>query len=92
VASGQFRHEDAGLMDRTHIRWFTRTTLQEMLQGSGWQVESAISRHIPAVQQQDGFLQAIRGLALAGGFDPEAAVLDAIPFQYMFKCVPDIPS
>jgi trans-aconitate methyltransferase len=30
--------------------------------------------------------------ALWDGFDPEAAVLDAIPFQYMFKCVPDIPS
>jgi trans-aconitate methyltransferase len=24
--------------------------------------------------------------------DPEAAVLDAIPFQYVFRCVPDVPS
>ncbi len=27
---GVFRYEDSGLMDRTHIRWFTRTTIEEL--------------------------------------------------------------
>ncbi|HEY4042179.1 MAG TPA: class I SAM-dependent methyltransferase [Rhodopila sp.] len=89
LASGQFRYEESGLMDRTHIRWFTRTTLLEMFQLTGWQIETGLSRNLPAVPQQAGMLQALRGLAVACGFDPDEAVRDALPFQYVFKCVPD---
>ncbi len=89
LASGQFRYESSGLMDRTHIRWFTRTTALEMLQTSGWTVEAGMTRNLPPVQGQDDYLQALRSLALAGGFDQDQAVADAVPFQYIFKCVPD---
>jgi hypothetical protein len=88
LASGQFRYEDSGLMDRTHIRWFTRTTMLEMFQSTGWQVETGLSRNLPAVPMQDAILDALRGLAVAGGFDPEQAVCDAQPFQYVFRCIP----
>lgn len=30
LLSGEFRYEDSGLMDKMHIRWFTKTTLFEM--------------------------------------------------------------
>ena len=86
LASGQFRYESSGLMDRTHIRWFTRTTALEMLQGAGWRVETGLSRHIPAIPAQDGYLDAIRTFAVAGGFDQDQAVADAAAFQYVFKC------
>lgn len=76
-------------MDRTHLRWFTRITLLEMLQGSGWRVETGITRNLPPSERQTTMLDAIRGVAIAGGFDPEQAVLDATAFQYVFKCVPD---
>jgi trans-aconitate methyltransferase len=89
LASGQFRYESSGLMDRTHLRWFTRITLLEMLQGSGWRVETGITRNLPPSERQTTMLDAIRGVAIAGGFDPEQAVLDATAFQYVFKCVPD---
>ncbi|CCG09771.1 FkbM family methyltransferase [Pararhodospirillum photometricum] len=88
LASGQFRYEDQGLMDRTHLRWFTRITMLEMFAATGWQVEQGLTRLLPAIAQQDAILQALRGLAVAGGFDPEGAVSDALPFQYVFKCVP----
>ena len=88
LASGQFRYESSGLMDRTHIRWFTRTTALEMLQGAGWAVESGLSRHLPAIPAQGAYLDAIRGLAAAGGFDGDQAVADAGVFQYVFKCTP----
>ncbi len=88
LASGLFRYEDSGLMDRTHIRWFTRITLLEMLQATGWKVESGLSRNLPPAPQQAAVLQALRGVALAGGADPEAAGRDATPFQYVLKCVP----
>ena len=35
---GQFRYEDSGLYDRTHLRFFTRETLTEMLTGAGLRV------------------------------------------------------
>lgn len=88
LASGQFRYEDSGLMDRTHIRWFTRTTLIEMLTGAGWRIEQGMSRNLPSAAAQDAILDALRVLARAGGFDAEEAVRDATPFQYVFKCRP----
>ncbi|WP_284347524.1 class I SAM-dependent methyltransferase, partial [Rhodovastum atsumiense] len=88
LASGLFRYENSGLMDRTHIRWFTRTTGFEMFHATGWQVETGLSRNMPAIEQQEGILAALRGLIAAGGGDPETAVQDAVPFQYIFRCVP----
>ncbi|HEX4768849.1 MAG TPA: class I SAM-dependent methyltransferase [Lichenihabitans sp.] len=87
LASGQFRYESSGLMDRTHLRWFTRKTLLEMLGEAGWQVETGFSRNLPTVAQQEVILGALRALALAGGFDADEAVRDAVPFQYVFKCI-----
>ncbi len=35
---GQFRYRDEGLLDRTHLRFFTRAGVLEFLQGNGWDV------------------------------------------------------
>lgn len=88
LASGQFQYESSGLMDRTHIRWFTRLTALDMFEKTGWTVESGRSRLLPPAPIQEPYLAAIRGLAVAGGFDQDAAAADAVPFQYIFKCVP----
>ncbi|WP_157269899.1 class I SAM-dependent methyltransferase [Azohydromonas aeria] len=88
LASGQFRYEDNGLMDRTHIRWFTRITMLEMFAAAGWKVEQGLTRNLPASPLQEGVLAGIRSMAQASGFDPETAVRDALPFQYVFKLVP----
>lgn len=39
VLRGRFDYKQAGVMDRTHIRWFTRSTLMEMIEGAGFRVE-----------------------------------------------------
>lgn len=88
LASGQFRYEDNGLMDRTHIRWFTRITMLEMFQAAGWAVEQGLTRNLPYTPLQDGVLAGIRAMAQASGMDPELAVQDAQPFQYVFKLRP----
>jgi 2-polyprenyl-3-methyl-5-hydroxy-6-metoxy-1,4-benzoquinol methylase len=88
LASGQFRYEDSGLLDRTHIRWFTRTTMLEMFAGAGWRMEQGLARFLPASAQQEAMLQGIRALAQSAGLDPETAVRDATPFQYVFKVEP----
>jgi hypothetical protein len=87
LASGQFRYEDNGLMDRTHIRWFTRLTMLEMFQSTGWSLETGMSRNLTSPHQAQA-LNAIRAFAGAMGLDPELAAQDATPYQYVFRVRP----
>lgn len=38
LSKGRWDYTDSGLMDRTHIRWFTRQTMVEMFEQCGWTV------------------------------------------------------
>lgn len=88
LLSGQFRYEDSGLMDRTHLRWFTLTTMLEMFRDTGWAVVQGLTRTLPVVPQQERALAGIKEFAIACDLDPEVACRDAQPFQYMFKLIP----
>lgn len=87
LASGNFRYEDNGLMDRTHIRWFTRLTMLEMFKAAGWDLVSGVARNLESPHQVRA-LNAVRSFALGMGLDPDVAVQDATPFQYVFKLRP----
>jgi len=87
LSVGDFRYSDGGLMDRTHIRWFTRITLLEMLAQTGWKLDAGMPR-IFNEPQREQFLPALRMMASAMGADPEAAVNDALPLQYVVRAVP----
>ena len=87
LVSGNFRYEDSGLMDRTHIRWFTRVTLLEMFAQTGWRVVQGLTRQLNT-PEQERYLQAVRAFADASGMDTALAVQDATPFQYVFRVVP----
>ncbi len=87
LATGLFRYEDSGLMDRTHVRWFTRVTMIEMFIKAGWKIETAFSRQIPTAAPP-ALMEGIKAIAQAGGADPEQAAVDANAFQYLFKVVP----
>jgi 2-polyprenyl-3-methyl-5-hydroxy-6-metoxy-1,4-benzoquinol methylase len=39
LLKGRFRYADKGLMDRTHLRWFTRESAIELVKGAGLRVE-----------------------------------------------------
>lgn len=66
---GRFRYEETGLLDRTHLRFFTRATLAEFLDSVGLIVEREefTFRHIPAVDRVATIPAA--GRSLAGGYD-----------------------
>lgn len=83
--SGRFIYQDSGLLDRTHIRWFTRLTIYDLFQSNGFQIVEMISRilHQPSDEMKAG----IRQIARASGADSEVAVQDAIPFQYVVRAV-----
>lgn len=88
LACGLFRYEDSGLLDRTHLRWFTRVTALELFQTSGFRIVEGRPRIFPE-SERDRFLPAIKAMAEAAGFDPNQAVADALPLQYVLAAVPE---
>ena len=88
LAVGDFRYEaGGGLMDRTHMRFFTRATMLEMFAGAGFKIEQGFPR-IFGELKNDHIIAAIRSMAIGVGADPDLAVQDSLPLQYVVKAVP----
>ncbi len=87
LVTGAFRYEDTGLLDRTHLRWFTRTTIIEMFDSLRLRIVDARPR-IFEEPMRDRALAGIRAFAHALGANPEGAARDALPFQWLLRAVP----
>jgi SAM-dependent methyltransferase len=83
---GNFRYEESGLLDRTHLRWFTRITIIDLFHSSGFKIIAGVPR-IFDEPEREKVLPAIRSMAVLIGADPEQAVTDATPLQYVVKAV-----
>ncbi len=84
LSIGDWRYTDKGLLDRTHIRFFTRQTILEMLVGAGFEVTDLIPRYIHH-PSAEAFLGVIENLATLTGGDPHTARSEASVFQYIVK-------
>jgi cyclopropane fatty-acyl-phospholipid synthase-like methyltransferase len=84
---GIFRYEEMGLLDRTHLRWFTRITVIEMFQQAGFKIVRAIPK-ILSEPLREKIIPAIKTMAIAIGADPEVAAADATVFQHIVRAVP----
>jgi 2-polyprenyl-3-methyl-5-hydroxy-6-metoxy-1,4-benzoquinol methylase len=84
---GLLRYEIAGLLDRTHLRWFTRITIGELFETSGFRIVEGGGRVIDEPEREK-FFPAIAALARAGDRDPEIAMKDAIPWQWLVRAEP----
>lgn len=83
---GNLRYQDAGLLDRTHLRWFTRVTIIEMFQEAGLKIVHMGGR-IFDEPERENFLPLLRDLAEASGGDPDQAIADARPLQWVVRAV-----
>lgn len=79
---GRWPQEDAGIFDRTHIRWFTLHDMVQLLQGAGLRVERVIPR-IFNPQKAQPLLQALEPAARLLGVTPEALSQGTLPLQYV---------
>ena len=86
LSIGDFRYESDGLMDKTHLRWFTRQTIVEMFTQSGFIIEEGFPR-IFDEPQREVFLPVIGEMARLAGADPQMAIADALPLQYVIRAV-----
>ena len=87
LSVGDFRYEDSGLLDRTHLRWFTRQTMIEMFDHTGFKMETGFPR-IFDEPSRELFIPLIERLASRAGADPKIAVSDALPLQYVLRVRP----
>ena len=87
LCTGQFRYEPSGLLDRTHLRWFTRQTIIEMFQEARFQIVTGFARVLTQPDNAE-LLPAIGQLAKLCGGDAETAKQDAMAFQYVIRAVP----
>lgn len=84
---GDFRYEKQGLLDKTHLRWFTRQTMIELFRDTGFKVVAGAPR-IFNEPLRDRFLPIIGEMAKASGNNPDMAIEDALPLQYVLRAEP----
>jgi hypothetical protein len=87
LSIGDLRYEESGLLDKTHLRFFTRQTILEMFDSTGFMVTECVPRIFPE-PTRDHFLPVIEQLARLAGADPKIAVEDAMPIQYVVRAEP----
>lgn len=81
---GDLRYENFGLLDKTHLRWFTRQTIIEMFDQSGFKIDTHIPRIFNEVNREL-FLPIIEQIAKFSNVDPHIAISDSLSLQYVIR-------
>ncbi len=74
-ARGRWDYEDAGILDRTHLRFFTLSSIEEMVTGAGFEVATMV-RKPSGAKWLKGLNRLLRG-----------ALADHLVRQYVFLAV-----
>jgi 2-polyprenyl-3-methyl-5-hydroxy-6-metoxy-1,4-benzoquinol methylase len=82
---GNFMYQDSGLLDRTHIRWFTRITIINLFETAGFRIDAMTARQAQAPSPE--VRAAVRSMAQAAGNNPDLAEQDCLAFQYVLRAV-----
>lgn len=80
LLNGDFEYADSGLLDRTHVRFFTRKTMVQLFTNNGFSINQ-ITPRIFNFPNQDAHLNLIRKNAELLNINVEEAVIDAASFQ-----------
>lgn len=81
---GLIHYEDSGLLDRTHLRWFCRTTIIDLFESAGFRL-NLLRPRIFSHPQAEAALKIIGQVAAQLGGKPELAIQDAAPLQYVIR-------
>lgn len=84
LISGDLFYQRTGLLDVTHLRWFTGKTLIVSLEHTGWAVVQGKARlfHEPGPERED-FIKKLGVFAEAVGIDKEFVMNHALVYQFV---------
>ena len=81
---GTWRYEPTGLLDETHLRWFSLETMRDGLQAAGLVPHDVAPRVFDAEQAQQ-FAMAMAPALTRLGVDPSLYAQRAAPLQYVWR-------
>ncbi|WP_249676933.1 CDP-glycerol glycerophosphotransferase family protein [Pseudomonas abieticivorans] len=84
LAIGDLRYEQSGLLSREYLRWFTRETMLELFDSAGLELVEGWPRTVED-EFGAGFVQQIGEMAKLAGVDPQGAMNDALPLDYVVR-------
>jgi len=86
LISGNFNYTDTGLLDKTHLRFFTKSSILSLFNNNGFDVKS-ISPRIFNFPDQDKYLIHIKDIAEKLNIDSTDAVINSAAFQFTVHAV-----
>ncbi len=84
LLTGRFDYQDTGLLDRTHLRWFTARTMGIALAQAGLELADLAPRPVDTAGAQ-AFVKALAPGLRASGIDPQEYFTRAWPLQYIWR-------
>jgi 2-polyprenyl-3-methyl-5-hydroxy-6-metoxy-1,4-benzoquinol methylase len=84
MIAGDLTYDDEGLLDKTHLRFFTKGSLIKLFLDAGWYPNIADSYKVPS--QNEEFMRHITAAAGALGLPSETALENFTTYQYIIDC------
>ncbi|HUP45459.1 MAG TPA: class I SAM-dependent methyltransferase [Thermoanaerobaculia bacterium] len=83
LLAGRFEYADTGVLDRTHLRFFTRRTARRLIEDAGL----SIVRHTynPGIVRP--FVPLVKRMMQSGESDDPAAILESRPYRAYLRTV-----
>lgn len=81
---GTWDYEDTGLLDRTHLRWFSLESMKRGLEGLGL-VPCDVHPRVFEPERAQRFVTALAPSLRTLGIDPQAYANRAAPLQYVWR-------
>lgn len=80
LLEGDWNYEDAGILDRTHLRFFTRKSIQKLFADCGYTIREFM---YTTVGEPSAFLQPISKILSLSGIDARTLAEEANHYQYI---------
>ncbi|GAF12665.1 glycosyltransferase [Bacillus sp. JCM 19045] len=87
LLKGTWGYVDAGLLDKTHLRFFTKHEIQQLFNTSGYAVEMIVNNQSALPHQQE-LVAKLKDAGLAIGLPMQDFEQRAFAYQYMLKAKP----
>jgi O-antigen biosynthesis protein len=84
LLQGDFTYKEAGILDKTHLRFFTRKTLP-MLFPENMKIESIHTTTLNYSETEFQFVEYLKRLGKKSGLETENLNIDAFTYQFLIK-------